>query len=168
MSRLASPKISASSSMGMVSSSLSGSMFTIYPFECQVLYILTVDSMMWLTDTTVRWKIMGAVKQRGIAEQEYYDNLLAWMRHHKPILSERAFEQIVNDPILLRATVMGWVKMSELPEPVPASKHVSLYYLPKRRDLRLPKRRYVGELFLALTIVTLVGMSVALFILVRG
>ena len=107
---------------------------------------------------------VGRLKQQAIADEEYYDNLVAWMRVHKPLLSDSTFNQIVNDPPLLRATVTGWVALGKTPPPKPASEHVSLYYLPSRRDLRPVKRR-VWPMWFGLGLAV---ASVVWFILVGG
>jgi len=78
---------------------------------------------------------MGGLKQREIAEQEEYDNILAWIQNHIDRIPPESFDAIVGDPALLRATVNGWLLEKKQRPPKPASSHAA-YYLPSRRDLR--------------------------------
>lgn len=104
---------------------------------------------------------MGGFKQELVADQEYYDNLVAWMSVHKEVLSDSTFEQIVNDPPLLRATVNGWVKLGQ-PYPPKYATGGRDYFLPKRRELREGKAPGVWSVWLAFAI--LFGGTVYLLI----
>ena len=85
---------------------------------------------------------MGRIKQQAIADEEYFDNMRAWMAVHQPVLSRESFKSIVDDPILLRATVRGWVELGQPYPPKRASDHVAFNYLPTRREVREAQNHY--------------------------
>jgi hypothetical protein len=94
---------------------------------------------------------MGGFKQQLVADQEYYDNLVAWMRVHKPVLSDATFQQIVDNPPLLRATVKGWVESGQ-PYPPKYVTGGHAYHLPKRRELRERKSSGVWTVWVAFAV----------------
>lgn len=78
---------------------------------------------------------MGKIKQQAIAEQEEYDNTVAWMATHIDRLPSKSFDAIVSNPTLLRETVNGWVFWKNKRAPLPGK-----YYLPTRRGLRVAEK----------------------------